>query len=142
MRISDWSSDVCSSDLKDLIDRKLPVSRIITARDLQGEEFAGQEYSDARARAIFSASNTGQWDMPIAIELPGLGNGSRLGAGVRVTSGAAAGRQLYCTASEGDILFCAGRADAKHVRFGCWKPGDMVPVDTHAFLPFVYYYLS
>src|SRR3546814_4492658 len=36
---------------KDLIDRKLPVSRIITARDLQGEEFAGQEYSDARARA-------------------------------------------------------------------------------------------
>src|SRR3546814_7685290 len=68
---------------KDLIDRKLRVSRIITARDLQGEEFAGQEYSDARARAIFSASNTGQWDMPIAIELPGLGNGYRLGAGVR-----------------------------------------------------------
>src|SRR3546814_14821797 len=101
MRISDWSSDVCSSDL-----------------------FAGQEYSDARARAIFSASNTGQWDMPIAIELPGLGNGYRLGAGVRVTSGAAAGRQLYCTASAGDILFCDGRAEANLVRFGGVQPGD------------------
>src|SRR3546814_3649784 len=56
--------------------------------------------------------------MPIAIELPGLGNGYRLGAGVRVTSGAAAGRQLYCTASAGDMLFCDGRAEANLVRFG------------------------
>src|SRR3546814_4516381 len=78
--------------------------------------------------------------MPIAIELPGLGNGYRLGAGVRVTSGAAAGRQLYCTASAGDILFCDGRAEANLVRFGGVQPGDMVHVDNRAFLAFCYYY--
>src|SRR3546814_17583639 len=78
--------------------------------------------------------------MPIAIELPGLGNGYRLGAGVRVTSGAAAGRQLYCTASAGDILFCDGRAQANLVSFGGVPTGDTVPVDHHAFLAFCYYY--
>src|SRR3546814_16257070 len=78
--------------------------------------------------------------MPIAIELPGLGNGYRLGAGVRVTSGAAAGRQLYCTASAGDILFCDGRAAANLVRLGGVQPGDLVHDDNHAFLAFCYYY--
>jgi hypothetical protein len=125
---------------KDLIDRTAPISRIITPRDLQGDEFAGLEFSETRARFLFSASNSGQWDLPIAIEVPGIGAGYRLGAGVRVTSGEAAGRQLYCTSSVGDILFCDGRAEANLVRFGGVKPGDTVHVDNRAFLAFCYYY--
>lgn len=124
----------------DLIDIDLPVARIVSARDLSADEFAGPEYADARARVMFSASHTGNWDLPIAVHVPGLGNGYRLGAGVRISSGAAAGRVLYCTQFIGDLLFCDGRADANLERFGGVAAGDMVHVDNRAFLAFCYYY--
>ncbi|MDB5687508.1 MAG: hypothetical protein JWR77_2097, partial [Rhizorhabdus sp.] len=124
----------------DLIDCELRVDRVITARDLTTEEFAGEEYSEARNRTVFSASNTGAWDMPVAIELAGLGAGYRLGAGIRVTSGAAAGRQLYTIALAGDLLFGDGHAEANLERFRGVQPGDMVRIDNRAFLAFCYYY--
>jgi hypothetical protein len=125
---------------KDLIDLDRPVARTVSARDLSGAEFAGPEYADTRARAIFSASNTGNWDLPIAVHVPGLGEGYRLGAGVRILTGAAAGRQLYCTQFIGDLLFCDGRAEANLERFRGVAAGDMVHVDNRAFLAFCYYY--
>ena len=125
---------------EDLIDCDLPVARTISARDLSGDAFAGPEYADIRARAMFSASNTGAWDLPIAIEVPGLTKGYRLGAGVRLVTGGVAGRQLYCTQFIGDLLFCDGRADANLERFRGVKAGDVVHIDNRAFLAFCYFY--
>lgn len=124
----------------DLIDREVQVVRTVTPRDLNTDEFAGPEFAELRGRAMFSASNTGLWDLPIAIELDGPTSGYTLGAGLRVTSGDAAGRQLYCTGSAGKLLFCDGRAEANLVRFTGVKPGDAIHVDNRAFLAFCYYY--
>src|SRR3546814_20199816 len=66
---------------KDLIDRNMPVPRISTARDLQGVEFAGKDYSDARARALFSASNTCHRHTPLAFAPTEIGPGYRSGGG-------------------------------------------------------------
>ncbi len=125
----------------DLIDKVLPVTRVITAQDLlSGEDFAGPEFADAKPMAMFMASSTGQFDMPIGVEVKGLGEGYRSGTGVRVVSGAAQGRQLYCTKSIGDMLFCDGRAEANLKRFRGVQVGDQVHVDNHAFLAFCYAY--
>lgn len=124
----------------DLINLELEVVRVITPRDLSTDAFAGPEFADIKPRMLFSASNSGNWDLPIAVELAGLSKGYRLGTGVRVTSGEAAGRQLYCTGYGGDLLFCDGHADANLIRFTGVKPGDRVHVDNRAFLAFCYYY--
>ena len=124
----------------DLIDVSVPISRVITAQDLMGEEFAGPEYADAKPMAMMIASSTGQWDLPIAVELKGVGSGYRRGAGVKITSGDIAGRQFYCTQPVGDLFFCDGRAEANLQRFRGAKVGDMTHVDNHAFLAFCYSY--
>ena len=126
--------------IPDLIDVSVPISRVITAQDLMGEEFAGPEYADAKPMAMMIASSTGQWDLPIAVELKGVGPGYRRGAGVKITSGDIAGRQFYCTQPVGDLFFCDGRAEANLQRFRGAKVGDMAHVDNHAFLAFCYAY--
>jgi hypothetical protein len=124
----------------DLIDVTLPITRVITAQDLMGEEFAGPEYADAKPMAMMMASSSGQWDMAVAIEVKGLGEGYRLGVGVRLTGGEAAGRQLYCMQNVGDLLFCDGRKEANILRFRGVKAGDMAHFDNHAYLAFCYSY--
>ncbi len=124
----------------DLIDITLPITRIITAQDLMTPDFAGPEYNDAKPMAMMIASSTGQWDLPIAVEVKGVGAGYRRGAGLKLTTGAAAGRQFYCTQPVGDLFFCDGRAEANLLRFRGAKAGDMVHVDNHAFLAYCYSY--
>ncbi|HEY2659743.1 MAG TPA: tannase/feruloyl esterase family alpha/beta hydrolase [Caulobacteraceae bacterium] len=124
----------------DLIDVTLPVTRIITAQELMSEEFAGPEYADAKPMAMMIASSSGQWDLPIAIEVKGVGKGYRRGAGVLIANGDIAGRQLYCTQSVGDLFFCDGRKESNLYRFRGLKVGDMVHIDNHAFLAFCYSY--
>ena len=123
-----------------VIDVQLPVTRVITAQDLMGEEFAGPEYADAKPMAMMMASSSGQWDMAVAIEVKGINRGYKRGAGVRVVSGESAGRQLYCLQNVGDIFFCDGRAEANILRFRGVKAGDRVHLDNHAFLAFCYSY--
>src|SRR5690606_22148254 len=103
--------------VEDLIDVDLPISRIITAQDLMGEEFSAPEYADAKAMILLMASSSGAWDLPVAIEDKGLKGGYSTGCGVLIQSGDAAGRQLFCTRAVGDIWFCDGRADANILRF-------------------------
>lgn len=124
----------------DLIDVTLPITRIITAQDLMGEEFAGAEYADSKAMVMLMASSSGAWDLPVAIEVKGLKGGYSTGCGVLIKSGAVAGRQLFCTRAVGDIWFCDGRADANILRFRGVEVGDTVHLDNHAFLAFCYAY--
>jgi hypothetical protein len=126
--------------LDDLIDVTSPVTRVITAQELLGEEFAGPEYADAKPMAMMIASSTGEWDLPIGVEIKRVGDGYRRGAGLLIASGEAAGRQLYCTQNVGDIFFCDGRKEANLARFRGVKAGDLVHIDNHAFLAFCYAY--
>lgn len=125
---------------EDLIDVRGKISRIITAEDLLGEEFSGKEFAEAKPMAMMVATSTGDWSFPIAVEIKDVGPGYRQGAGVRITTGAAAGRQLYCTKSVGDFFFCDGRGEANLERFRGVAPGDEVHVDNHDFLAFCYAY--
>jgi hypothetical protein len=78
-------------------------------------------------------------DVPFAVVVDGIEGGYRLGAGLRLESGQAAGRQLYCIASAGNLFFCDGRAEANVLRFSGVLPGDEVRVDNRRFLAYCYY---
>jgi hypothetical protein len=126
---------------KDLIDVKKTVSRVITAMELlKHPDFAGPEYAAAKPMAMLMASSSNRWDLPIAIEVKGVGDGYRLGTGIRIATGKAAGRQLYAMNIGGDVFFCDGRREANILRFTDVEVGDEVHVDNRAFLAFCYYY--
>ena len=125
---------------KDVIDVHLPITRLVTAQDLLGADFAGPEFAEAKPMALMQASSTGQWDLPVGIEVKGLSGGYRTGAGIRLETGDSAGRQLYCMRNVGDFFFCDGRAEANLLRFRGAKAGDMVHIENRAFLAFCYMY--
>jgi hypothetical protein len=56
-----------------------------------------------------------------------------------VTTGKAAGRQLYATGAVGDVFACDGHGDANVLRFTDVFPGDEVHIDNRAFLAYCYY---
>lgn len=123
----------------DLIDIELSVSKVITASELlELPEYAGPEYARAKPMASMMASKAP--DFPLAIQVKGLPDGYLLGTGVKVTSGEAAGRQLYCMNYGGDVLFCDGRGEANLLRFTGVKAGDTAHIDNHAFLAYCYSY--
>lgn len=80
------------------------------------------------------------WDMPMAIELDHIPNGHRMGAGIRITSGEAGGRQLYCLNGVGNVFLCDGRGEASNRRFRGVVAGDTVRFDNRPFLAYCYYY--
>jgi hypothetical protein len=79
------------------------------------------------------------YDLPFAIEVEGLDGGYRLGAGVRVLTGKAVGRQLYATGVAGDVFACDGTGDANVLRFSGVEVGDEVQVENRRFLAYCYY---
>ena len=125
----------------DLIDYRGKIARVITGRQFRdSEEFSGPEFAAARPFVVMLATLMGHLDLPIGVQIPGLNRGYRTGAGVRVVSGDATGRQMYCLNHGGDFFFCEGRGDANLLRFTGAEIGDDVHVDNHAFLAFNYYY--
>jgi hypothetical protein len=131
--------DLPAAVADDLIDTTLTVSRVLTAADLvEHPDFAGPEFERIRNLAgIMAGSARGV--LPFAVEVPGIRKGYRMGAGVRVVSGKAAGRQLYCSMAAGDVFFCDGRGESNILRFTDVLAGDEVHVDNRKFLAFCYY---
>ncbi|HEY3851221.1 MAG TPA: PKD domain-containing protein [Steroidobacteraceae bacterium] len=126
---------------KDLIDVTKPVSRVLTAQALLADPgFSAPEYAAIRTMAGIMAATTNRYDLPVAIEVKGTGAGYGQGAGVRVVSGKAAGRQLYALEVCGDLFFCDGRREANLLRFTDVAAGDEVHIDNRAFLAFCYAY--
>ncbi|HMC39390.1 MAG TPA: tannase/feruloyl esterase family alpha/beta hydrolase [Acidimicrobiales bacterium] len=122
----------------DVIDSRGTVVRTISARELnERPEFAGPEHHTMRV--LSAIMGTGADDLPFAIEVAGLEGGHRLGAGLRIVSGKAAGRQLYATGVVGDVFACDGTGDANVLRFEGVQPGDEVHVDNRRFLAYCYY---
>jgi hypothetical protein len=126
---------------RDLIDVRATTSRVLSARDvLDDPAFDAPEYQVLRGRVQMTAEGKGFYDLPVLIELKDIPAGYRLGAGVRITTGPASGRQLYCTLAVGEYFMCDGMGEASNLRFGGVLAGDEVHVDNHAFLAFCYYY--
>jgi hypothetical protein len=126
----------------DLIDVRATISRVLTAQDVVDDPaFVAANHQGLRAfvETLAGASAAG-YSLPCVIEVKGIPNRYRLGAGVRVVSGHAAGRQLYCLDSAGDFFLCDGEGEASNLRFAGVLAGDEVHVDNHAFLAFCYYY--
>ncbi|MCU1692064.1 MAG: hypothetical protein JWM64_1155 [Frankiales bacterium] len=125
----------------DLLDTDATVKRLLTARDFMEDEesFEGPEWELLKTMVMLLAGQNGL-DLPVAVELDGVAGGYRLGTGVQVTSGAAAGRQLYAVQVVGDVFQCDGVAEANLERFRGVEVGDTVRVSNRAFLAFCYYY--
>ncbi|HLS98423.1 MAG: tannase/feruloyl esterase family alpha/beta hydrolase [Porticoccaceae bacterium] len=124
----------------DLINTTATVKRLLSARDLnESPEFAGPEYQTMRIFAAMIGGAGPAYEMPYAVELEGVGPGYRLGTGLRVLTGKAAGRQLYATGIAGDVFAGDGHGEANLKRFTDVAPGDKVEVDNRAFLAFCYY---
>jgi len=85
-----------------------------------------------------TASSRGSMDTPYAVEIDSL-HGYMLGAGVQLTGGAAAGRQLYVSQVVGNLLMCDGHGEANLKRFSGVQPGDAVHVTNRSFLAFCYF---
>jgi hypothetical protein len=121
----------------DVIDQVVRVKRVLSARDLSTDPaFAGPEFHTMRILASMMGTSDVAFDMPYAIQVEGLGDGYRTGTGVKVVSGAAAGRQLYATGVVGDVFACDGRGEANLKRFTGVQVGDEVHVDNRDFLAF------
>jgi hypothetical protein len=123
----------------DLIDVTTTIKRVVKVRDLlEDPAFQGDEYVMMRTMGAIMAGPEGL-DMDFAVEIPGLPDGYRLGAGVRLVSGDAKGRQLFTMGSAGDLFMCDGQGEANLERFNGVKAGDEVHVENRKFLAFCYF---
>jgi len=124
----------------DVINTTATVRRVLTAQDFVAlEGYGGAEYETLRNLALIMATMSGDWALPVAVELDGVGAGYRLGTGVKVLTGPAAGRQLYASGVSGDLFSCDGPAEANIERFRGVSVGDQVQVDNRKFLAFCYF---
>jgi hypothetical protein len=126
---------------KDLINAYTKIKRPLTARNLTEEaRFQAPEFAALVTRAKIFAGMENMWDLPMAVELEEIPDGYRPGAGIKITSGAAAGRQLFYMSGTGNVWLCAGGGEAQNLRFSGAVAGDEVHLDNRAFLAYCYYY--
>jgi hypothetical protein len=125
----------------DLLNVEATITRTLSPRDFieHPDQFTGAKWDLMRGTAMMMAGSVGM-DMPICVELDGVVGGYRLGAGIKILTGEAAGRQLYTMKAVEDVFQCDGVAEANLKRFTGVKAGDKVQVDNRAFLAFCYYY--
>ena len=125
----------------DVIDVTTTVDRVVTARDLITDPaFSGDEYLLMRVMAGIMAGDEATLDAPYAIQIKGLPGGYRLGTGLKMVSGQAKGRQLYCIGTAGDLFAGDGHGEANLERFRGVQAGDEVHVDNRKFLAFCYFH--
>jgi hypothetical protein len=123
----------------DIIDTRATVSRVLNAADiLEDPRLAAPEHENFRMLVTVFASMVG-FELPLAVELEGVGPGYRLGAAVIPTSGSAAGRAMYCASFADDVFYCDGEGEANLLRFTGVLPGDEVRVDNRKFLAYHYF---
>jgi hypothetical protein len=126
---------------EDLIDIQTKVKRPVLAQEfLDDPEFAGPEFDRTRSLATIFAGMHNMWDVPMALQLEDTPEGHIVGAGVEVTSGDAAGRQLYVLTGAKNVFLCDGEGEASNKRFTGVKAGDTIHLSNRAFLAYCYFY--
>jgi hypothetical protein len=125
----------------DLIHIRTRVKRTVLPMDvLQEAQFAGPECDQLRTMTGLFAGMMNKWETPFAVELEDVPPGYLLGIGIKILSGAAAGRQLYALQSGGNVFLCDGEGEASNERFAGVQPGDEVELSNRAFLAYCYFY--
>ncbi|MFI5047774.1 MAG: tannase/feruloyl esterase family alpha/beta hydrolase [Acidimicrobiia bacterium] len=113
-----------------VIDVKTTVDKVLTPSEAEDYPFTGFGRMFTLAAA----------DKKIAIVLAGDTIDRIEGSRITVTSGAAAGRSLYCTTSAGGAIVGSSIGEAQTLLFDGVEPGDEVHVDNRDFLAYCYYY--
>lgn len=116
-----------------LVEEKTTVASVVTAGDLMSA--SGQDNEQGRMFALFSAG--GVLETPIGVRLEGVDPSRLLGAGLRIVTGAARDRELYCIGSVGDVLLAGGDITE---RFEDVEPGDEIHIDNRDYLAFTYFH--
>ncbi|MCU1344536.1 MAG: hypothetical protein JWL70_802, partial [Acidimicrobiia bacterium] len=124
----------------DVINTRATVSRVLTGQDvLDDPRFLEPRHQTFRMIVSVFGSLGDMMGQPLAVELDGVGPGYRLGSGLRMMTGKAAGRQLYCAGFADDVFYCDGESEANLARFTDVLPGDEVLVDNRNFLAYHYF---
>ena len=132
--------DLPAAVADDVIDAELTVDRVITIGDIISDPmFLAPAYGQMYRSAVIRSQMGSPTELAIALQVAGVGDGYRLGTGIRLLDGPGAGRQLYCTQWADDVYFCDGRGEASIVRFDGVRPGDRVHVDNRRFLAYCYW---
>jgi hypothetical protein len=114
-----------------LLEDKATVVRVVSGIELAARAASTGEGGLA---GMFAAA---AGDAPVAVVLDGVDPAAMVGAAMRITSGAAAGRKLFCTGTVGDALL--GAADITE-RFEGVAPGDEVLIDNREYLAYAYFH--
>ncbi|MCU1344491.1 MAG: hypothetical protein JWL70_757 [Acidimicrobiia bacterium] len=126
----------------DLIDTTVTVQRVLTATEVMDDPtFNAPEYGSVRNLAMLMATGAagGNEALRQFVVLDGIDRGYKLGAGLRVASGAAKGRQLWTMQVGGNLFLADGVFEANLLRFDGVLPGDEIHVDNRRFLAYCYY---
>ena len=117
-----------------VIEEKTRVRRVVTGRELT----AAAGVPRAGVGRMMAVAGAGGADVPMGIEVDGIDVPIRtIGATFRFTSGAAAGRSLYCIGAVGDALMSSAISGPIYEGVA---PGDELVVDNRAWLAFCHYH--
>ncbi len=114
-----------------LIEDKAVVTRLVSGTELAA---LARETGEGGLAGLFAAA---AGDTPVGVVLDGVDPTVMIGAALQLTSGAAAGRKLFCTGTVGDVLL--GAADITE-RFESVAPGDEVVIDNREYLAYTYFH--
>ena len=116
-----------------VIEKKSTVQKVVSAGDLR--ESLDQGVGQGNMSLVWHAR--GAPETPVGIVLDGIDASNLHGATLTITSGSAAGHELYCVGVHGDIV--VGGADTPY-RFDGVAPGDEVLVDNRRYLAYCYFH--
>jgi Tannase and feruloyl esterase len=114
-----------------LLEDKTPVTRLVSGTDLAA---LARRTGEGGLAGLFAA---GAGDTPVGVVLDGMDPKLMIGAAMRIVTGEAAGRKLFCTGTVGDVLL--GAADITE-RFESVASGDEVLVDNREYLAYTYFH--
>lgn len=121
----------------DIIDTTAIVRKVVTVGDLDAAVAAGGP--EARSSSLMMIRRMPK-DSAVGIILEETPKGYMIGAGLAISSGAAAGRTLYCTSQAGSTYLANAIDEAGNLRFAGAKPGDRIQITNRPFLAYCSWY--
>ncbi len=121
----------------DIIEATATVHKVMTVGDLDAAVAAGGP--EARSSSLMMVRRMPA-DAAVGIVLEQVPKGYMIGAGLAISSGAAAGRTLYCTSQAGSTYLGNAIDQAGNLRFAGVKQGDTIKITNRPFLAYCSWY--
>ncbi len=121
-----------------VISVKTTVDQIVSNDDLRADMAAGGPATSAALAVWWTTIYPG--DLVVGLVPKETIANDLIGARVTITSGAAAGRRLYCRDMSGRALLVDANGEAGLIRLKGVRPGDSVEIDNRDFLAFCHWY--